>query len=355
MTGKNGFNASLDRRSFLGAGLATLTLPLVGFVSRSHASDKTLTIAMGGGILEDAYRKAYFESFEQKTGYKIVTAPYVETARFKAMVESGSIDIDIAEMDASESVILGEEGLLDEIDIDRVSNPSLIAGAVEKYAVHDYVTGCVCSWNTDAVKKLGGAPKNWGEFFDPHYRARRSLWKNAGQTVDLAALATTSKESLYPLNVDRAFETLDAIRPSITWWSSGAQSAQLLADNETDIGFCWNGRIETLKRQGAPVDYSFENALLVWGNLVLPKGGPKREIAMQFFAHMLQADEQARFSQAIPYGPVNSAAFGRLSDEQKSLLPTFPQNLQVSIWSDYKYWAVNGRKVYDRFNNWLSF
>lgn len=347
--------ASLDRRSFIGAGLGALTLPIIGATSSARAAEKTLTIAMGGGILEDAYRKAYFESFEQQTGYKVVTAPYVETARFKAMIESGSIDIDIAEMDASESVFLGKEGLLDEIDIDKVVNPSLIKGSVEKYAVHDYVTGCVCSWNTDAVAKLGGAPKNWGEFFDPQYKARRSFWKNAGQTLDIAALATTPKESLYPLNVDKAFETLDAVRDSITWWSGGAQSAQLLADNETDIGFCWNGRIDALKRQGAPVDYTFDNALLVWGNLILPKGGPKRDIAMQFFAHMLQPEAQAIFCQAIPYGPVNSAAFGRLSDEQKSVLPTAPENLARSVWSDYNYWADNGREVYDRFNKWLSF
>ena len=44
--------------------------------------------------------------------------------------------------------------------------------------------------------------------------------------------AGVAPDKLYPLDVDRAFKKLEEIKPHITvWWTSGAQSAQLLKDS----------------------------------------------------------------------------------------------------------------------------
>ena len=64
-------------------------------------------------------------------------------------------------------------------------------------------------------------------------------------------------DKMYPLDVDRAFKKLEEIKPAISvWWTSGAQSAQLLADGEADMVMAWNGRVSAVKVEGAPVDFT---------------------------------------------------------------------------------------------------
>ncbi len=57
-------------------------------------------------------------------------------------------------------------------------------------------------------------------------------------------------DKLYPLDVDRAFKKLEQLKPHVlVWWSSGAQSAQVLKDGEVDMVAAWNGRIQALETE----------------------------------------------------------------------------------------------------------
>lgn len=62
-------------------------------------------------------------------------------------------------------------------------------------------------------------------------------------------------EKLYPLDIDRAFKSLDRLKPQITtWWSSGAQSQSLIRDGEVEMLAMWNGRASNLSvKQKIPV------------------------------------------------------------------------------------------------------
>ena len=70
-------------------------------------------------------------------------------------------------------------------------------------------------------------------------------------------------DKLYPLDLDRAFKKLDEIKPHITvWWTSGAQSAQLLNDGEVDMVMAWNGRVSALTKEGAKVAFTYNQGIL---------------------------------------------------------------------------------------------
>jgi len=260
----------------------------------------------------------------------------------------------VTDTDSSEAAPLAVAGLLDEIDYSVVPKTGLIdESAATKYWASCYVAGCVLSWNTEAAED-DGRPKNWQEFFDPKFKGRRTLWKNAAQTMEVAALGAGQKiDQIYPLDVDRAFEMLDGIRSSITWWTSGAQSAQLLASGEVDYGMCWNGRVDPVKQQGGPIDYSFDYSLHTPGIWSLPKGGRNRDAAMKFIAHSMDPEVQAAFSKLIPYGPTVESAFDLLSDEERKRMPSAPENRKLSTPINGDYWLENGTKIYDRFNTWV--
>ncbi|WP_027136353.1 ABC transporter substrate-binding protein [Geminicoccus roseus] len=343
----------LDRRRIL-AGTALGAAGLVtGFPSILRAQPATLTVPNSGGALEEAYKVAYFDTFKEKTGIQIVGAPYMDTSRVKAMVENNAVDVDVLNIDATEAAALARLGLLEPIDYDYIDKSMLLPVAAKEHYLLADVAAYVMAWNTESLD--GDArPKDWAEFFDPERSEQRSLWKLAPQTLEVAAMGGgQSRDSLYPIDLDLAFRMLDGIKPNLTWWTSGAQAAQLVIDGEVDVGTVWNGRVFKPKDEGAPVDYTFDHALYVCDAMVIPRGAKNKKAAMEFLATMMDAQNQATFARAIPYGPVNTKSFDLLDEATLARLPNSPQNSQTAVFQDFDYWAEHGPEVFDRFNNWL--
>ena len=81
----------------------------------------------------------------------------------------------------------------------------------------------------------GKGPQNWVDFWDAKkFPGPRTLRDSPVDNLEFALMADgVAPDKLYPLDIDRAFKKLDAIKPHISvWWKTGAQSAQLLVDKE---------------------------------------------------------------------------------------------------------------------------
>lgn len=162
-----------------------------------------------------------------------------------------------------------------------------------------------------------------------------------------------SSNKLYPLDVDRALKSLDRIKPDIFWWTSGAQSAQILIDGDVAAGMSWNGRLYDPKQSGAPVDFHFNQALFVSDSLVVPRGAKNRKEAMEFIAFSMEPQQQANFSKQIPYGPTNQKALPLLDRARLAVLPSSEENLARGVFQNFDWWAENGAKTGEKFNAWL--
>jgi len=129
-------------------------------------------------------------------------------------------------------------------------------------------------------------------------------------------------ERLYPLDIQRAFAVLDRIKDSIvTYWSTGAQSAQLMADNETVLGTAWNGRIGPLLESRQPVGISWKGARFGTDDHIILKGSPNLGNAQKFVAFCCLPEVQARLSLLIEYGGTNADAQHFIPAERAKLLP----------------------------------
>jgi spermidine/putrescine-binding protein len=84
----------LSRRSVLKLSGGAIAATTVGLPHIAQAKPDQLVISDGGGILTDAFRKGYYDTFTSKTGIKIVNAPYAGIGKVKLMVESNNVDID---------------------------------------------------------------------------------------------------------------------------------------------------------------------------------------------------------------------------------------------------------------------
>ncbi len=333
--------------------VSTLGFPLI-------AQDKPdkLIIPDAGGDLRDAYVKSHYQSFTANTDIEVSPVAYMGIAQVKALVENQAWgQADLLALSAAEASIAGLQGLVEPLDFDVIDKTPLIPQAVNEYWVMTLVAASLIAWNTN-VYNAETAPQNWPEFFNlespPKFAGPRGLWKNATLVMDMAAMGDgVAKEDLYPLDINRSLNALQRIRDDIYWWEHGAQSAQLLIDNEVDFEFAWNGRVYGPKQDGEPVDFHFNQAVLDGDALVIPKGHPNKKWAMEFIAHMMTAEPQAELARHIPYGPTNENANALLSPEVLANLPSSPDNLKLCVFQDVAWWAENGQSAYDAFNEWL--
>lgn len=319
----------------------------------AEAATTSLTIASSGGKLSEVYRSVIFNPWEKETGIKIQDATTVY-AKVKSMVDANAVEWDVIQIDSTVAAVLAKQGLLETIDYSKIDKSKFIKGTTnEKYIVSD-VAAAVLSWNTNSVPK-GSEPKTWKDVWDLNkIKGKRGFWKRASQTLEIALLADgVEPAKLYPLDLDRAFKSLDKIKSSIYWWTSGAQSAQLFINGEISVGMAWNGRLQDPKAGGAPVDFHFGEALLVGDAWIVPRGVKNKSEAMQFLAYAVSAKQQAEFAKEIPYGPVNTDANALLSPERLKVLPSSQENMAKSAFVNNDWWADNGEATEDRFNKWL--
>ena len=159
-------------------------------------------------------------------------------------------------------------------------------------------------------------------------------------------------DKIYPIDFDRALQSLDHVKDEVTtWWDVGGVPAQLLTDGQVELASAWNGRIQTLIDDGEQVGLNWNQGILQWDLMYVPKGAPHAENAMKLLAFMSRADRQAVFAQNIAYAPSNSKAYENIPQERAAILPTAPGNVEKLIPQDYTFWTsvdpATGKKMLD--------
>jgi len=200
-------------------------------------------------------------------------------------------------------------------------------------------------------------PKSWADFFNTGVtRGRRAMRRNPVDSIEQALLADgVAPDKLYPLDFDRAFRALDRIKKDVAvWWTSGAQSTQLLQSGEVDLCPSWNGRIQAAINAGAPVAIMWDQALWQTEGWVILKGGPNADLCREFIKFALEPSRQAIFAKATGYGPTLSEAIEKVDAATARTLPTHPDNRKSAILVDVDNWTANRDQATERFNRWVT-
>jgi hypothetical protein len=167
--------------------------------------------------------------------------------------------------------------------------------ATRSITVRQFYYAFVLAYNKEALAET--CRRLRADFFDiEKFPGKRSVigWPSTG-IVEMALLADgVAPEDLYPLDIDRAFAKLATIRDHIVFWNSGAESQQLLASGEAPICFCWDTRVSVIMREegGENIGMSWNQAIATADMLVIPKGSPNKDLAMQFIANATTAENR---------------------------------------------------------------
>jgi putative spermidine/putrescine transport system substrate-binding protein len=348
-----------SRRSAMGkvvaATLASLAFPSIWTPAR--AESKRLVVRDPGGPYSDGFGEAFYRPFKAATGIEIVpvVAQADPTSLIKGMVESKNYAWDMALLNRQSADLLTDSATGIYLEDVKVEAPEIPEKFRSQYLIAALVLQTVLAIRTD--KFIGRpAPNSWADFVNvKDFPGRRAMRRNPGDTLEEACLAAMKPgDTLYPINVARAYENLNRIKKDVqVWWTSGAQSSQLLASGEVDLCPTWNARAQTVIDAGAPVKIIWNQGLWSVEGFAILKGNPKVDLCRQFIKFTCDAQRQAVYTKYLAYGPSNPAAYKYIDPARAKALPALPENLATSVQIDGRFWATKKDALTEQFNNWL--
>jgi len=343
----------MTKLKLLGAAVGAL---MIGSFGAAQAED-SVTVVSWGGSFQAAQAKAFYEPAAKALGITIKEDTTNGMADVRAQVQSGNPTWDVVELGSNSCVQLKEEGMIEPLDYSVIDTDGIPKGIIDSHWIGIIFYSTVLGYQTDAFKD--GGPKSWADFFDAKkYPGLRSMYRRPYGTLEIALMADgVPIDEVYPLDVDRAFKKLETIKDDVgLWWKSGAQSAQLVKDAEVEMLSVWNGRIGNAIKDGAKANIVWDQAVLDFDCLVVPKGAPNKELAMKVINEMLKPENQAALPQYINYGPVNLKAFdtGIIEPELAKALPSSPEIAKNSLIFNPNWWLGKNDELIERMDLFMA-
>lgn len=348
---------TLSRRSALklaaAAGASTLAMPAL--VTRAFAADQ-ITVSDVGGAPGAAIKTAFYEPFEKETGIKVIGVAHEPdpVTQFKLLVDTKSYIWDVSMVTPDHVLRLTQDkNYLAPLGTPSAAAKDILPGMLTDNWLGFSVFAIAMACRTD---KFGdNPPKTWADFWNVEkFPGRRGLYKDPWGLLELALLADGVKPAdMYPIDVDRAFASLEKIRDHVTvWWTSGAQNTQILQNGEVDMSDTWSARAYAAIAAGTPLKIVWDGLYSVDG-WSIPLGTPRLELAQKFVQFCMLPERQAAYSSIVANGPTNKKAFDFLTPERTAVLPTAPQNFSQLFEMNAAWWGKNYDTVAERMQEFL--
>ena len=334
-----------------------------------------LTAVTWSGPYGRAQASALFLPYEQKTGVDVHIAQYDGgLGQLRRQATSKEKDWDVIDLELPDAIAACREGLLEPVDA-----TTLPAGANSEPAAADFVPSAIgpC-WVGSVVysQLIAYAPARFGsahpislsDFLDttrfPGPRALRST--SAKFNLELALLADgVSPKDVYGVlstdqGVARALKKLDTIRSATVWWTRSSEPAAMLLDGRAAFATILNGDVYDAAIHHRKLGTIWDRQLYELDVFGIPKGDPKRDMAMDFVRFATSAPSLAGVSNWVPYGPARRSALKlvgknpELGIAMRDFLPTAPEHFATAFAIDDAWWQAHGSEIEPRWQAWLN-
>lgn len=343
-------------RSSLRGGTVALGVLAAAVWLQPAAAEETLTVASWGGTLQKAYDQAWFQPFQAANPDIRIVYDTMDYAKLKAMVESGNVTWDVA--DIEENFGLGStEHLLEKIDCTIVPCAELSPEKFKTtgYRIPNLMASIVLGYNTEKMP-AGKVPQGWADFLDTEtFPGKRVIMMDTGSfPMEQVLLGDgVDQGTMYPLDIDRALDKLNALGSDLIIAPSYQGCAELVAAGDAVMGGCWNGRFYDVKnRAKAPVEIQWNQVVISPGYFVIPKGVKNKEAAMKFLAFVTSAEHNGAVAKYLPYGPTNPNAMASVPPELADHLPS--AHLDSAFYPNDVWYDANQTEVARRWAEWVA-
>lgn len=335
----------MSRSKWLFSAVA-LTALLAG--APAFAQTKEVTIVTWGGNVAKEMMDAWFKPATAGMDVRIREDSLKGTNDLHAHVAAGNVYWDVVDAASDMCERGGRAGILEEFDYSIISKEGLPKNQVTKWSVPSTAFTTVLAYNKKTYPNA--APQNWADFFDvKKFPGTRFFGPFVNSVIEIALLADgVPADKLYPLDVERAFRKLEAFKPHITGFASSFGAAtQMIMDGEADMLFLPENRLFAATRNGANYGFTYEQGLMNFDCLVIPKGSKNKDLAMKIIANIVKPDINARIVESSGLSPANllSIERGYVPAQYVPDLAMAPKNLEKIIMIDNGWWAENRAKL----------
>lgn len=320
--------------------------------------EKVVYVRSLGGAYEASWKTAAWDPFEKATGIKVVGVTSAPAA-ILASAEAGRSELDVIDLGEFATIQLSQKGALLKVEPSQFILTDLadLTGPKNPYYLPSFAFSTVLGYSTKAFGQRH--PSTWSEWWDtskfPGKRTLESL--SAGNpNLEQALLADgVPMGQVFPIDIPRAFKKLAEIKSSIvTYWSTGAQSAELFTTGSAVTGAIWNGRLQVPINGGYPAAIEWNQAERLYQAFSIPAKAPHPENAYKFIDFSLQPKVLAEFATGIYYGPTNKLSYKYIPAKAAALLPTSREHEAESFAQDAQWWVDNFSAVSDAWSAFLA-
>ncbi len=313
----------------MSAGAAALLL-LVFFAfggGGAKAKGGELNIFIWSNYLPDSVVAEFERRYEAKVNIEL----YDSNEAMLARLQAGGASYDIIVPSDYMVAVLGEQGLLEEIDRDRLTNFSNLDPQFVGLA-HDEENrfSVPYTWGTTGIgyrrDKITESVDSWSIMWDSRYRDRITMLDDVREAMGAALKREgRSLNSTDPDEIAEAARLLGEQKPLVKAYDSGGFD-QLLLSGDAWIVQGYNGQIAKAMAEDANIGYCIpkEGCTLSVDNLCIPKGATHRELALEFINFILEAKMAAEISNGTGYATPNLAARAYIKPELLSNEAAYP-------------------------------
>jgi putative spermidine/putrescine transport system substrate-binding protein len=311
----------LARAGALGLGAAGGALITPAVVRAQGEPKGDLVVCVAGGKWETAFRDNMAKPFSERyPGVKVhldLTAGTAQLAKLRAS-KGSTPPFDIVNMLDEQMDIAMREGLVETFDASEVPNvkdlyavstPTKWQKDGKYYSVHQNWGQLGITYRTDKVKT---PPKEWADFWKPEYKGligMPPISYSVGLQFFIATIHGLGGDEKNPADVDRGFEKMKALRPSVAQQPADAGAIQqLLERGDVAIVPLWDGRAHALSAAGLPIGFSYPNSpgpVASGAPMAIVKGTKNRAAAVKMIDFRLSPPAQKGFCETMWYGPSN--------------------------------------------------
>jgi len=328
----------------------------------SNSSDKELNILCFQGYAEPTW----VDPFEKETGIK-VNATYAGTVEemFTKAAAGGTV-YDIVSIDCGAVQRYYDAGLIDPIDIKKLSNYNKLSTFfkdADYKVINDAVYQIPICWGATIpvynMDKLPDLPQTWQVMWDPQYKNQVSIADEANNNVIIAAISLGFSD---PYNLtDEQFgqvrERLTAIAENCRTFTNGFDNEyQVLSSGETIISIGYDSMLIMKLRDndGMTVGRLMpKEGMNIWiDGWVLMKNAEHKDAALKYIDWMISDSGQYELAKVVGFGAVTPAAKDAIDPDVARLtsydnidnvkVPLFvmqnPENFEkrVELWDEIK-------------------
>jgi spermidine/putrescine transport system permease protein len=253
--------------------------------------------------------------FEHRYDARVNVELYDSNEALLAKLQSGGASFDLVVPSDYMVTILKAQGLLEEVDRDRLTNfsnldPQFVGLAYDptnQFSV-PYM------WGTTGIAyrkdKVAGPIDSWSVLWDANYKDRLSMLDDVRETFG-ATLKSMGKSlnDTEAQDIAAAAARLMQQKPLVKAYDSGGFD-QLLLSGDVWVAQAYSGQIAKAMAENSNIGYVIpkEGCTLFVDNLCMPRAAKNRALAVAFINYVLEAKAAAEIANGTGYSSPNLAA-----------------------------------------------